>query len=230
MLVLDNSTLWERVYRTLRAEILANTLRPGTELLEVGLAERLGVSRGPVREALGRLASEGLVTIQSRRGTLVAGLSKQAFLEAYQVREALEGLSVRLATPRLRPTDVRALERLIAAMQRASERNDVARFFEKNAAFHRLFVDLSGNQRLQAMHRHLIGEMGRYARLSLALRGNMTRSIAEHRAILDAARAGQTERAVELVGEHVRIPQRQVADLDDAAVVMLALGQPSVDC
>jgi DNA-binding GntR family transcriptional regulator len=229
MLGLDNSTLWERVYRTLRAEILANVLLPGTELLEVGLAERLGVSRGPVREALGRLASEGLVRIESRRGTFVAGLSKQAFLEAYQVREALEGLSVRLATPKLRPPDVRALERLIAEMQRASARNDVARFFDKNAAFHRLFVDLSGNQRLAAMHRHLIGEMGRYTGLSLALRGNMARSIDEHRAILDAARAGETERAVELLREHVRIPQRQVADLDDAAVVALALGQ-RVDC
>jgi DNA-binding GntR family transcriptional regulator len=196
---LDSSTLWERVYRTLRAEILANALLPGTELLEVGLAERLGVSRGPVREAMGRLASEGLVTIQSRRGTLVAGLSKQAFLEAYQVREALEGLAVQLATPKLRPKDVRALERPLADMQRASTRNDVARFFEQNAAFHRLFVDLSDNQRLQAMHRHLIGEMGRYTGLSLALRGNMARSTQEHRAILDAARAGNTERAVELV-------------------------------
>src|SRR5437879_7265318 len=107
----DNSTLWERVCRTLRAEILANTLLPGTELLEVGLAERLGVSRGPVREALGRLASEGLVRIQSRRGTFVAGLSKQSFLEAYQVREALEGLAVRLSTPRLRKQGRRALER-----------------------------------------------------------------------------------------------------------------------
>src|SRR5947209_4787828 len=106
----DNSTLWERVYRTLRAEILANTRLPGTELLEVGLAERLGVSRGPVREALGRLASEGLVVIQSRRGAFVAGLSKQAFLEAYQVREALECLAVRLATPKLTPRDLRSLE------------------------------------------------------------------------------------------------------------------------
>jgi DNA-binding GntR family transcriptional regulator len=226
---LDNSTLWERVYRTLRVEILTNAVLPGTELLEVGLAERLGVSRGPVREALGRLASEGLVRIESRRGTFVAGLSKQAFLEAYQLREALEGLSVRLATPKLRPQDVRSLERLIADMQRASARNDVARFFEKNAAFHRLFVDLSGNQRLLAMHRHLIGEMGRYAGLSLALRGNMGRSVEEHQAILDAARAGDTERAVELSREHIQIPQRQVADLDDAAVVALALRQ-RVDC
>jgi DNA-binding GntR family transcriptional regulator len=221
----DNSTLWERVYRTLRAEILANTLLPGTELLEVGLAERLGVSRGPVREALGRLASEGLVVIQSRRGAFVAGLSKQAFLEAYQVREALECLAVRLATPKLTPRDLRSLERLIADMQRAVARNDVARFFDKNAAFHRLFVDVSDNHRLQDMHRQLIGEMGRYAGLSLALRGNMARSIEEHQGILEAARAGDTQRAEELVGEHIRIPQREATDLNDAAVIALALGR-----
>jgi DNA-binding GntR family transcriptional regulator len=223
--IVDNSTLWERVYRTLRAEILANALAPGTELQEVGLAERLGVSRGPIREALGRLASEGLVTIQARRGAFVTGLSKQAFLEAYQVREALEGLAVRLATPRLTPKDLRTMERLIADMDRAAARNDVTRFFEKNAEFHRLFVELSENHRLQEMHRHLISDMGRYTRLSLALRGNMARSVEEHRRILEAARAGDTERSVELLREHVEIPQRQVASLDDDAVLALALGQ-----
>ena len=223
-MALDNSTLWERVFRTLRAEILANSLLPGTELLEVALAERLGVSRGPIREALGRLATEGLVTIQPRRGAIVAGLSRQAFLEAYQVREALEGLAVRLATPQLSLRDVRALERLIADMERAVARNDVARFFEKNAAFHGMFVSLSGNRRLQDMHRQLVSDLGRYAGLSLTLRGNMARSVDEHRRILDAARSGATDRAVELLGEHIRIPQLQISELTDAQVLELSLG------
>ena len=87
---LDNLTLWERVYLHLREEILANRLPPGTDLLEVGLAESLGVSRGPIREALGRLATEGLVTVRPRRGAVVTPLSKDEFRDAYQVREALE--------------------------------------------------------------------------------------------------------------------------------------------
>ena len=79
-------------------------------------------------------------------------------------------------------------------------------------------------ERMAPRVRQLIGEMGRYAGLSLALRGNMARSIEEHQRILEAARAGDTQRVVELVGEHIRIPQREAIDLNDAAVIALALG------
>src|SRR6266446_5488267 len=98
---LENLTLWQRVYDHLREEILSGRLQPGAELAEVALSEQLGVSRGPLREAIGRLASEGLVTVRPRRGAVVRSLSKQEFVELYQVREALEMLAVRLAVPRL---------------------------------------------------------------------------------------------------------------------------------
>src|SRR5919199_7002536 len=97
---LENLTLWERVHAHLREEIVSNRLAPGTELQEVALSEQLGVSRGPIREAIGRLAAEGLVVVRPRRGAVVRSLSKDEFLEAYQVREALEGMAVRLAGPR----------------------------------------------------------------------------------------------------------------------------------
>src|SRR5438132_4065356 len=109
---LENLTLWERVHAHLREEIVSNRLAPGTELQEVALAEALGVSRGPIREAIGRLAAEGLVTVRPRRGAVVRALSKDEFLEAYQVREALEVMAVRLAVPKLDAEDVAALERL----------------------------------------------------------------------------------------------------------------------
>src|SRR6266545_1550547 len=103
---LENLTLWQRVYTHLREEILAGGLRPGTELAEVALSEQLGVSRGPIREAIGRLASEGLVTVRPRRGAVVRSVSKEEFLELYQVREALELMAVRLAVPRLTADDL----------------------------------------------------------------------------------------------------------------------------
>jgi GntR family transcriptional regulator, rspAB operon transcriptional repressor len=71
---LENLTLWERVYHHLRSEILDGNLGPGTELAEVALSEQLGVSRGPLREAIGRLAAEGLVTVRPRRGAVVRSL------------------------------------------------------------------------------------------------------------------------------------------------------------
>ena len=97
---LENLTLWQRVHERLREQILSGKLEPGAELAEVALSEQLGVSRGPVREALGRLASEGLVTVRPRRGAVVRSLSTEEFLELYQVREALERMAVKLAVPR----------------------------------------------------------------------------------------------------------------------------------
>src|SRR2546430_13019898 len=122
---LENVTLWQRAYEYLREEILSERLQPGTELQEVALSQQLGVSRGPIREAIGRLASEGLVTVRPRRGAVVRLLSKEEFLELYQVREALEMMAVKLAVPRLQPEDVEELQGLIDAMGEHAERREV---------------------------------------------------------------------------------------------------------
>src|ERR1700733_11824308 len=90
---LENRTLREQVADHLRKEILASRMAPGTELGEVSLARSLGISRGPLREALGQLAAEGLVTIVPRRGAVVKTLTREEFMDAYQVREALESLA-----------------------------------------------------------------------------------------------------------------------------------------
>jgi len=217
---LENLTLWERVHFHLRDEILANRLPPGTVLGEVALSESLGVSRGPIREALGRLAAEGLVTVRPRRGAVVSALSAEEFLEAYQVREALETQAIRLAVPRLSAEDVTRLERLVERQSECVSRSDVDRFFQHNAAFHELFVDASGNRTLAEMYRQLMAHMGRYRMRSLALRGSLRRSVSEHRAILRAVRAGDAERAARLLGDHIRVPQRRLETASDEEVVL----------
>src|SRR5207245_3748130 len=125
----------------LRTEIRTGRLPPGTELNEVALSQELGVSRGPIREALGRLATEGLVTIRPRRGAVVRALSGDEFAEAYQVREALEVMAVRLAVPKLDAEDVAALERLAEEMSTRAEEGDVQGFFRGNTALHPTFFD-----------------------------------------------------------------------------------------
>src|SRR3954466_7720819 len=137
----ENLTLWQRVYDHLRAEILSGRLKPGAELAEGALSAQLGGSRGPLREAIGRLASEGLVTVRPRRGAVVRSLSKEEFLELYQGREALEMMAVRLAVPRLRAEDFEALQGLMETMARHAERDEVAEFFEANVAFHGRLVE-----------------------------------------------------------------------------------------
>lgn len=211
----DNKTLRERIYAHLKEEILDNRIVPGSVLQEVPLAQSFRVSRGPVREALGSLAAEGLVTITPRRGAVVTALTKHDFLEAYQVREVLEALAVRLAVPRMSDDELDALEGPIEEMLRCSARADSTGFFEANAAFHEAFVVASGNTKLVEIYRRLIGQMGPYRRPSALLRGSLDRSIAEHQAIMDAARARNGERAAELVVDHIRVPQRRLDSLSE---------------
>ena len=226
MATLENQTLRERVYEHLRNEIVDNRIAPATLLQEVPLAESLGVSRGPIREALSRLAAEGLVTITPRRGAVVTVLTKRDFLQSYQVREALEALAVRLAVPRMSDDEIAALDGPIEEMQRCADRNDVAGFFNANATFHEMFLAASGNAKLVEHYRLLIGQMGPYRRPSAALRGSLVRSIAEHEAIRDAARARDGERAAELMVDHVRIPQARVESLSEEQFAEQALLRP----
>jgi DNA-binding GntR family transcriptional regulator len=212
----ENLTLWQRVYDHLRTEIFEGRLEPGAELIEVALAEQLGVSRGPLREAIGRLAAEGLVTVSPRRGAVVRSLSKEEFLELYQVREALERMAVQLAVPRLTDEQFEELVALNEEMEAHATRNEVESFFEVNVAFHARLLEASGNGKLQELYRQLLGQLGRYRLRSLTLRGNLQRSVSEHKAILRAARHGDSERAAQLMAEHIRVPQRRAMALEEA--------------
>jgi DNA-binding GntR family transcriptional regulator len=129
----DNRTLRERVYAHLKGEILDNRIAPGSALQETPLAESLSVSRGPIREALGSLAADGLVTITPRRGAVVTALTKRDFLEAYQIREVLEAMAVRLAVPRISDAELDAYEGWIQEMLRCSARADGTGFGKHQA-------------------------------------------------------------------------------------------------
>jgi DNA-binding GntR family transcriptional regulator len=215
---LDNRTLWEQVRDRLREDILAGRLEPGTELSEVALARDFGTSRGPLREALGRLASEGLVNITPRRGAVVTQLSRQEFIDAYQVREALETLAVRLAVPLMSDAEVAHLRELCELMAKAAREDGVRLFFDTNNSFHEALVRGSRNQKLHEVHRVLVGQMAPYLPRSLELRGNLRQSVAEHEAILAAIDARDADRAAELLAEHIEVPQRVLESDDDRAL------------
>lgn len=212
---LGNKTLRELVHTHLKEEILANRISPGAILQEVPLAASLGVSRGPIREALGSLAAEGLVTITPRRGAVVTSFTKDDFLEAYQVREALEQLAMRIAVPRMTEAELDRGDAQIDEMIRCSAAADDTGFFEANAAFHEGFVVASGNSKLIEIYRRLVGQMQPYRRPSAALRGSLDRSVAEHQAIMVAARGRDVERAVALIVDHIRVPQRRLETVSD---------------
>jgi DNA-binding GntR family transcriptional regulator len=212
---LDNRTLREQVVDHLREEILSSRMAPGTELGEVALARSLGISRGPLREALGQLAAEGLVTIAPRRGAFVRRLTRQEFMDAYQVREALESLAIKLAVPRLTDEDRAELHRMCQEMEAEAAAGNTDRFFEINHAFHAHLVHASGNLKLEAVHGQLVAQMGRLMKKSAELRGGLEQSAAEHRKILAAVDAGDPGLAARLLEEHIEVPQR-VLDSSEA--------------
>ena len=214
----DNPTLSQRVYEHLRDEILADHLLPGTELSEVALSKELAISRGPIREAMGRLAAEGLITMRPRRRAEVRSLTPQELIDAYQVREALEVMAVRLLIRRVTEADLARLEELIDQMAAHSAEGAVREFFTANVSFHELLCELSGNPKLQEVHHRLEGEIGRFQNRSLALRGSMDDSLTEHRAILAAVRLRDEDRAAALTAEHIRAPaERLQVTLRDSA-------------
>jgi DNA-binding GntR family transcriptional regulator len=211
---LENRTLREQVADHLRTEILEGRLAPGTELGESTLAASLGVSRGPLREALGQLSAERLVTIVPRRGAVVRALTRQEFLDAYQVREALESLAIRLAVPRLSDSQRSELHKMCDRMEAAAAAGRTGRFFEINHDFHELLVRASGNQTLVEMYAQLIAQMGRLLKQSVKLRGGIERSAAEHREILAAVDVGDANRAARLLEDHIEVPQRVLQATD----------------
>jgi DNA-binding GntR family transcriptional regulator len=210
---LENRTLREQVADHLREEILSSRLAPGAELSEVALARSLGISRGPLREALGKLAAEGLVTIVPRRGAVVKRLTRQEFIDAYEVREALESLAIKLAVPRLTVGEKAELHRMCEQMERAAVDGDADRFFDINRQFHVRLVEASGNSKLEEVHSQLVAQMGRLMKKSVELRGGIEQSAAEHRAILEAVDAGDPQRAARLLEDHIEVPQRVLRSL-----------------
>jgi GntR family transcriptional regulator, rspAB operon transcriptional repressor len=212
MSAFDNLTLWERVYRHLRQQILEDQLPPGTELSEVALSRELAVSRGPIREAIGRLAAEGLVTVRPRRGAEVRSLTPTELIDAYQVREALEVLAVRLAVPRITSSDLARLDELVDSMAEFARKDQVTDFFAANVAFHELLCELSGNEKLREIHHRLEGEIRRFQARTLALRGNLDSSVSEHRAILAAVRLRDVDKACELTAAHIRVPAARLQE------------------
>jgi len=205
---INPATLGQQVYDYLREQILTNAYLPSTPLPEEALANQLNVSRVPVREALRRLAAEGLVTLTPRQGAVVSSLSPKQFLDAYRVREAMEALAIRLAVSHLTAQDLDDLDRLQSEMATHVARGNADAFFAANAEFHGLFVARARNDYLQAIYYPLMDQMRRYLTSSLDLRGGMARSIDEHRAILAAVRAGNGDEAARLLSEHIHVPQR----------------------
>ncbi len=208
-------TIATLIYRELRADIVEMRRRPGEAIAEKEIAQRHGVSRTPVREALLRLANEGLVEIFPQSGTFVSRIPMHDLPEAIVIRRALEEAAVRYAADHASAQDIQAITDNLAQQQQMADSGDVAGFFEADEEFHALLASASGFPGLWRQVQQVKVQVDRYRRLTLPVPGRMLFVIPEHRAIAEAVMARNGEAAVLAMRKHMEYLQNSITTLRD---------------
>lgn len=186
----------------LRAEIVSLTIAPGAPISEKEIAEAYSVSRTPVREALLKLADEGLVSIFPQSGTFAALIPFRTLPEALIIRRALEETCARLAAERGAGL-ADPLARIMDDMAGLAARGDRELFHRADDAFHAGIAALAGHPGIWRFTQQVKLQMDRFRRLTLPQQGRMERVLAEHGAVLDAIRHGDADAAARAIGEHL---------------------------
>jgi DNA-binding GntR family transcriptional regulator len=204
----------DAIIQQLRAEIVSGQIVPGVKLSEARLAERFGVSRMPVREALKELESAGFVTIEQRRGTFVRGMSRSEILDLYEVREAVEGMAARLCAHRANNDLLTKLDEAIETMSRQVKVLDMDGYSLTDQRFHELILSGASNERLSDHYRLLVQHLHRGLLSSIVTRreGRMERSLAEHVEIMRALHAHDPRGAEDAMRNHVQRGRLELQD------------------
>jgi DNA-binding GntR family transcriptional regulator len=179
-----------KVYAALRRDILSCQIVPGQDLSEGELATRFKMSKTPVREALSKLRSEGLVKAFPRRGYQVAPVTFQDMNELFEVRNMLEGRATELASQNITEDGLRQLSNLADVMYDPSEQLSIRRFVQANRDFHEIIASFSGNVRLQSMVMQVLDELQRFFHLGAQLRDIGTETTDYHHHIVAALKDG----------------------------------------
>jgi len=194
--------LREIVFETLREAIIKGLLKPGERLTEIQIAEELGVSRTPVREAIRKLELEGFLVMVARKGAYVADISVKDITDIFEVRAALEGLAAGLAAERITEEELEQLERALVQSSEATT-GDLDTVVQSDTSFHELIYRVSRNQRLQQIVIHLQEQIHRFRTVSLSQPGRTSVFIEEHRKIVEAISERNSELASLLAREHI---------------------------
>jgi DNA-binding GntR family transcriptional regulator len=201
---LPRGTAREQTLETLRREIIALHLPPGTALSENELAAELGVSRTPVRESLILLQGEGLVQVYPQVGTFVSLVDPDRVSEAQFIREAIECSSLQSVTLPVTPADAEALTENLRRQSEIAARNDAEAFFEADEDFHRTLLRIAGHESAWRTVTSQKAHLDRARRLSLGNLRPMTALVEQHRSVAVALVAGDQEAAVANLRSHLR--------------------------
>lgn len=200
------------VFQTLRQAILRGELKPGERLLEVQLAEKLGVSRTPIREAIRKLELEGLVLMIPRKGAEVAQITEKNLRDVLEVRKALEELAVSLACDRMLPEDVKNLKRAAKNFKASLDCRDVTKIAAADVGFHDIIYHATGNERLIQLLLKLREQMYRYRVEYLKRKEAHPVLLEEHDRIVEMIEKCNHEEARKVICAHIDNQMLAVTD------------------
>lgn len=202
--LINNPNLRGQTYKMLKSMIITREILPGKKISEETLAQVIGVSRTPIREALFRLENEGIVKIIPRRGAFVIQQSKENIIEILQIRELLEGLVVRLVTPLLEESDIRELRSCLDKLRATPEQErHVIEYTDSELEFHDLLLRKCPNQMLRQIMAMVNARLQIIRLRTVVLPGRAQKSLDEHAGILEQIEKGKAADAELLMRKHV---------------------------
>ncbi len=210
----------ESVYEAVRRGILRLDFPPGSELEEGALSRQFGVSRTPVREALIRLSSEGLVSIQRGRGARVAMLDLSDLRDFFEALDLLQRATTRLAAVRRTAADIEEIERQVVAFEAAASVSDSSAVNEANHRLHLAVGAAAHSARISGSYAQVLAESLRVTHLCFSesaraderLESHLRKTMDDHRKMLEAIRGSDPDAAEKVAGDHVELFRRRVAD------------------
>jgi DNA-binding GntR family transcriptional regulator len=198
-----NHTLADKIYEVVKKSIIYQEYKQGSRLVDQEIADLLGVSRTPVREAISRLAAEGLVSSIPRHGVFVTELSEKDIREIYEVRESLEVLAIRLAVALMSDEDINGLQDISSRYHDSMLKDDYMACYDLDRQFHDRLVKMSGNSLLADMYKALSGKIQISRWKHCRDRNRTEQSLHEHILILQALQSRDAEQAILRLREHI---------------------------
>ena len=203
----------DKLISDIRKEVSSGILKPGDQLEVNALAERFGVSRTPIREAIRTLVESGVLETRPRKGSFVRVLSAKQLLDLFQVAAELEGMACRLAALSLTKENVEAIERGLAKCIQAAEVQNNAEYAMANLDFHTAIHNASGNDWLIEQLRQLQINLNSYRTMPYEIRGRLKKSTDEHKIICDAILSGDGEHACNLMRDHMMLQGKRLPSI-----------------
>lgn len=192
------------IFETLRKAIINGDIKPGERLMEVALAEQMGVSRTPVREAIRRLEAEGLVTMIPRKGTHVSEVTVKDIMDVLEVRAALDRLATGLAAKNIKPNHIKTIENIHKQFLNCVDKNNIEGAIRKDIEFHDVIYSIAGNPRLITVSSSLREQICRFRVMYMSDSIIAENVGQEHGEMLDALRSNEDKRAAELAEQHIK--------------------------